>query len=285
MATGASVDRAASGLGNGRTERARNIRSADSGASVEGPDSRSGALAVATPGEPGGVALADGAAGAAQALEWDRAANIHVRMIRAQADAKALERTKPKAGSEGAKFLANGYVTHDVVTHEAVRILTAQGIHFQPYLRSHAQDGNRTVIDMEGVFTNVDNPEEKLSFLGFGYGVDGSDKGPGKAMSYAKKMVLSQALMLNTHEDIETHSTNYEPRVAATVVREAEAVTDAAIRTWADAYNAALKGCATKKDLASLRAQNAHMMKSPAVPEVTKDYFIDMISQLEGSLP
>ena len=144
-------------------------------------------------------------------VEWDRAANIHVRMIRAQAEAKKLEKTKPAEGSEGAKFLKNGYVAHDVVTHEAVRILTAHGIHFQPYLKSHAQDGNRTVIDMEGVFTNVDNPEERLTFLGFGYGVDGSDKGPGKAMSYAKKMVLTQALMLNTHEDIETHNTDYKP--------------------------------------------------------------------------
>ncbi len=205
-------------------------------------------------------------------------------MIRAQAAAKAIEKIKPEAGSDGAKFLRGGYISHDAVTHEAARLLTSQGIHFQPYLKAHSQDGNRTTVDMEGVFTNVDKPEERLTFLGFGYGVDQSDKGPGKAMSYAKKMVLSQALLLNTHEDVELSNATFEPSVGSTAVKEAEAATDAAIKSWADAYNRALKGAKSAKELAMIRAENAHMMKSAAVPQVTKDYFIDMITQLESSL-
>jgi hypothetical protein len=206
-------------------------------------------------------------------------------MMRAQASAKALEKTKGKSSDDkGAAFLKNGYISHEVVTHEAVRILTAQGIHFQPYLKTHGQDGNRTTVEMEGVFTNVDKPEEQLKFLGFGYGVDGSDKGPGKAMSYAKKMVLSQALLLTTHEDIEKHDQAFEPQVKAGVVKDAEAAMDAAIRTWADAYRAALRGCATLKDLKQIRADNANMMNNPAVPEATKSYFVDMITNLESTL-
>lgn len=284
MATSADIAQPAGGLDNGRVARTGNVRSGNRGANVDGRDGGGGAVAVLAADPAGGVAVADGAAGPAPKLEWDHEANIHVRMIRAQADAKALEKTKPKGNSEGAKFLANGYVAHDTVTHEAVRILTAQGIHFQPYLKAHAQEGNRTTVDMEGVFTNVDKPEERLTFLGFGYGVDQSDKGPGKAMSYAKKMVLSQALLLNTHEDIEQQNTAFEPEVSAPAVRAAEATVDAAIKTWADAYRDALRGCSNKKDLARIRAENANMMKNPAVPEATKDYFVDMIAQLESSL-
>lgn len=218
-------------------------------------------------------------------MKWDKDENIHVRMIRAQADAKALEKTKPAGNGEaGAGFLKNGYISHDVVTHEAARLLPKHGIHFQPYLKSHTQEGNRTVVEMEGVFTNVDKPEERLSFLGFGYGIDSSDKGPGKAMSYAKKMVLSQALMLNTHEDIENHDNKFEPETKTAAQKEAEALTEATLRSWGDAYKAALDGCKTLKDLKRIRAENANMMNHPGVPQVTKDYFIDKIQALQETL-
>lgn len=215
-------------------------------------------------------------------LKWNKDDNIHVRMIRAQADAKALEKVKPKDGEKG--FLQNGYISHDAVTHEAARLLPKHGIHFQPYLKSHKQEGNRTEVEMEGVFTNVDKPEERLSFLGFGYGIDSSDKGPGKAMSYAKKMVLSQALMMNTHEDIEDHNNKFEPETKTAAQKEAEALTEATLRSWGDAYKAALDGCKTLKDLKRIRAENASMMNHPGVPQVTKDYFIDKITALQDTL-
>lgn len=284
MATGTDMAQPASGLGNGRIARTRNIRSADSGADMDNGDGSGRAVAVSAAGEPGGMAVADGANGPPQQLEWDREANIHVRMIRAQAAAKAIEKVKPDAGSDGAKFLRGGYISHDAVTHEAARLLTAQGIHFQPYVKAHSQEGNRTMVEINGVFTNVDKPEERLEFLGFGYGVDPSDKGPGKAMSYAKKMVLAQALMLNTHEDIEQQNTTFEPAITAPAVRQAEATVDAAIKTWADAYRRALVGCSSAKELKTIRAENANMMNSPSVPQATKDYFVDMITQLESSL-
>ncbi len=283
MVTGADLAKPADGLDNGRTHRTRNVRDANRGSNVDGGNGGSGAVAVSAPDLTGGVEVVDGASGTASTLEWDSAANIHVRMIKAQASAKALEKTKPK-NTEDKGFLKNGYISHEVVTHEAVRILTAQGIHFQPYLVKYSQEGNRTLAEIKGVFTNVDKPDERLEFMGFGYGVDASDKGPGKAMSYAKKMVLAQALMLNTHEDIEQSNTNFEPTVSAPAVKEAQASMEAAVKSWADAYRMALRGCINIKDLKQVRAENASMMNSPTLPEATKAYFVDMIAQLEGAL-
>jgi hypothetical protein len=200
-------------------------------------------------------------------------------MIRAQAAAKALETTKPAAGG-GAKF--KEYVSHDTVTHEAKRILPAQGIHFAPFIQSFKQEGNRTEIVMLGTFINVDKPEERIEFTGYGFGVDSSDKGPGIAMSYAKKMVLAQALMLNTKEDIEEHSNEFKPETKPDAVRDAEATTEAAVKQWGDAFREALRGCQSLADLKRIRAANADMMKR--IPEATRNYFVDMITQLEGSL-
>lgn len=221
--------------------------------------------------------MADGKGGAS--LEWDRTANIHVRMIRAQAMAKALETTKPAAGG-GAKF--KEYVSHDTVTHEAKRILPANGILFQPLIKSFTQNGNRCEVHMTGRFTNVDKPDEYLDYEGIGFGVDGSDKGPGIAMSYAKKMCIGQALLLNTKEDIEEHSNEFKPETKPEAVRDAEATTEAAVKQWGDAFRDALRGAKSIADLKRIRAENADMMKR--IPEATRDYFIDMIAQLEGAL-
>ena len=200
-------------------------------------------------------------------------------MIRAQAAAKALETTKPAAGG-GAKF--KEYISHDTVAHEAKRVLPMHGILFQPLIKTFTQTGNRSEVIMTGRFVNVDQPSEFLEYEGIGYGVDGSDKGPGIAMSYAKKMVISQALLLNTKEDIEEHSKDFVPDTDAAAVREAEAVTETAIKTWADAYREALRGCRSLADLKRIRAENASMMQK--VPEPTREYFTDMIAELEGAL-
>lgn len=209
-------------------------------------------------------------------------------MIRAQADAKALEKTDPKQkkkpGDKGEdKFLPYSYVAHDDVTHEAKAVLTKHGILFSPMLKEMTQEGNRTKAVVDGHFTNVDKPEETLSYLGIGYGCDGADKGPGKAMTYAKKMILQNALLLDSADDIEgDQKVAFEPSSKSEAQRDAEALTEVAVKAWADAYRDALRGCKSKKDLLRVRAENAAMMKK--IPEATKDYFVDMIAGLEGTL-
>lgn len=206
-------------------------------------------------------------------------------MMRAQAMAEKLNKIDPKTktGKDDNKGLPYSYVSHDDVTHEAKRILTQNGILFSPFLTELTQDGNRTRAVVNGVFTNVDKPDERLEYLGIGYGIDGSDKGPGKALSYAKKYILQQALLLDTAEDNEANqNSEFKSDSATKAQADAEALSEAAIRTWGDAYREALRGCKTKKDLARIRAENAPMMKR--VPPVTAEYFSDMIAELESAL-
>jgi hypothetical protein len=58
-------------------------------------------------------------------------------------------------------------------------------------------------IFMEFTFINPDAPEERMVAQGYGMGLDTQDKATGKAMSYAKKYALLNALLLETGDDPE----------------------------------------------------------------------------------
>ena len=53
---------------------------------------------------------------------------------------------------------------------------------------------------------NMDNPEEKVTHSVFAHGMDGGDKGPGKAHTYAMKLMLVKGFGIETGEDEESRS-------------------------------------------------------------------------------
>ena len=53
---------------------------------------------------------------------------------------------------------------------------------------------------------NMDKPEEKVKHSVFAQGMDGGDKGPGKAHTYAMKLMLVKGFALETGEDEESRS-------------------------------------------------------------------------------
>lgn len=186
----------------------------------------------------------------------------------------------------GGSFSYKGISAAQVVAR-AKAALIAHGVLYIPELdrESIKQDGNKTSLWVTGVFENVDDPADTLTRGAWGAGTDNADNGYAKAFTNANKQILTKTLNMTTVEEDTPTSVEHEPESRPAAIKEAEAETDSAIRTWADAYQAALKGAATLKDLKRIRAENAHMMNSAKVPQVTKDYFVDMITQLESSLP
>lgn len=74
------------------------------------------------------------------------------------------------------------------------------------------QEGNRTSVMLRVTFVNIDNPKDEFAVEFPGYGVDPSDKGPGKAVSYAFKYALLKTFCLETGEDPDKDSkSRYEP--------------------------------------------------------------------------
>lgn len=50
-------------------------------------------------------------------------------------------------------------------------------------------------------FVNLDNPEEKITMVSYGDGIDSGDKAPGKAMTYSDKYSLLKAYKVATGDD------------------------------------------------------------------------------------
>lgn len=56
-------------------------------------------------------------------------------------------------------------------------------------------------VETEYCFVNIENPEEQISVITYGDGVDTQDKAPGKAMTYADKYALLKAYKIMTGDD------------------------------------------------------------------------------------
>ena len=101
-------------------------------------------------------------------------------------------------------------VSHDAVTAKVRPALLDAGIVYYPVRCDHQHNGNRAECSMTVRFVNIDTPDDFFDVPSFGYGIDGQDKGPGKAMSYAVKYALLKALGLETGDDPDTESVEYQ---------------------------------------------------------------------------
>lgn len=57
---------------------------------------------------------------------------------------------------------------------------------------------------------NMDNPEDKVTHTTFAHGMDGGDKAPGKAHTYAAKLMFVKGFAIETGEDEESRSEKLE---------------------------------------------------------------------------
>ena len=106
------------------------------------------------------------------------------------------------------------FVSHDAVTGKIRPALIEAGIITVPRVVKWAQDGNRTEVNVEVDFVNIDKPEERITVPMFGFGIDQQDKGPGKAISYAVKYALLKAFSLETGDDPEKDIIDHKPAKA-----------------------------------------------------------------------
>lgn len=130
------------------------------------------------------------------------AKNIHQRLAAAMAKVAYIQ----KEAKQGMKYTI---VSHDAVTAKVRPVLLENGIVYYPTRCDHTHNGNRAECSMTVRFVNIDDPADFFEVQSFGYGVDGQDKGPGKAMSYAVKYALLKAMGLETGDDADNESVNH----------------------------------------------------------------------------
>jgi hypothetical protein len=137
--------------------------------------------------------------------------NIYQRMLAVMAAAGYVQKDKRASPAAG----GFAYVSHDQVVRILRPHLVQHGILCQVNVVEHVLEQVQsrrgeplyfTRVRVEVAFVNVDNPEDRFVADGYGYGFDSQDKGPGKAVSYATKMVLLKAFLLESgEEDPEAH--------------------------------------------------------------------------------
>ena len=129
--------------------------------------------------------------------------NIHQRLAQAMKAVSYIQKDR----KPGMNYTI---VSHDAVTAKVRPALLEAGIVYYPVRCDHQHSGNRAECSMTVRFVNIDAPEDFFDVPTFGYGIDPQDKGPGKAMSYAVKYALLKALGLETGDDPDTESVDYQ---------------------------------------------------------------------------
>jgi hypothetical protein len=137
--------------------------------------------------------------------------NLYQRLLAIMGELDHVE----KAGKTnwGEKF---EYVKHDDVMRAVQPLLVKHGVFMATTTLDHGLDefpptksGTarwRTTLCVQLVFINADDPAETLSTTVWAYGVDESDKGPGKAISYAMKTAIQKMLCLPAGTEADNES-------------------------------------------------------------------------------
>lgn len=111
-----------------------------------------------------------------------------------------------------------GHQSYKAITHDAVigalrPHLVEHGIDIGVTVTDHTLAGKVTIADVDMTLTNIDDPQDHVTYHGFAYGENG-DKGPGSALSYAVKNLLLKAFAIETGENDESRFEIDEPVTA-----------------------------------------------------------------------
>ena len=213
-------------------------------------------------------------------IERDTKLNIHQRIHAVMAEAGALE-PDSQVNINGKK--AYDYISHDAVTKHIQPLFVKHGIMALPGVSSAVTNGNRIELEVVTDFINIDKPDDKISTTTVGQGTDSSDKGPGKALSYAVKSAYLKVLMLNSGDDAGGDETPHDPK--DTRKSEVDAAADSvkkAREETATNLKLAIVGCNSLEELKDLKKKSRNTLE--AFPEVTADYFAEQFKTREAQL-
>lgn len=121
--------------------------------------------------------------------------NIYQKIVAVMGEIDCIQKSDKKVNGQYT------FVSHDQVTAAIHPVLVKFGIVIIPTVETCIQVGNRTEVTLNVSFVNADVPADRFSLVSVGYGIDSSDKGPGKAVSYAYKYALLKAFCLETSDD------------------------------------------------------------------------------------
>ena len=123
-------------------------------------------------------------------------------------DCEYLQKTKAQQG-KGIKYdEVNAMLRDHLIKHGIVIVINQEDFSYLHDVGTTNQKVYQGKYTMDLV--NIDKPEEKVTHTVFAQGMDGGDKAPGKAQTYAVKIMLTKAFGIETGEDEESRSERLE---------------------------------------------------------------------------
>jgi len=181
---------------------------------------------------------------------FDPKMNVHQRVHLAMTLADYIQKDPKKQGMQ------YSFASHDKVTALVRGVFLQVGLIFYPVDGSEKWEtnGNRFELKLAVRIQNIDRDDDFIDVLGFGYGVDPGDKGPGKATSYAVKYALLKALGLETGDDPDQ---DQDVQHRSSTQQRADELEKALLQTQTEAQLFdILRDPATQQIFQSLAAQN-----------------------------
>ncbi len=133
--------------------------------------------------------------------------NVYQRMLGVMEDVSYIQKGEKTVNGQ------YRFASHDEVTAKLHPALVKHRLLALPSVQELTQDGNRTEVKLSVTFLNVDKPEEAITCIFHGFGIDPADKGPGKAISYAFKYAMLKTFCLETGDDADNNvEVQHEPR-------------------------------------------------------------------------
>lgn len=125
----------------------------------------------------------------------ERKLNIYQRLNAVMQDVEYIQKSAKTVNGQ------YRFVSHDQVIGVLHKPITKHGIAVIPSILEHEKQGTTTTLKIQVSFVNIDEPSDRVDTIYFGYGVDGGDKGIGKAISYAVKYAMLKTFCLETGDD------------------------------------------------------------------------------------
>ncbi len=140
--------------------------------------------------------------------------NIHQRLHAVMKNIDYVQKEDKKVNNQ------YKFVSHDAVTKVCRKAFVENDVLTIPSILKRTVDGNKTTLRIEVKFINIDNPDDFISTISYGEGIDTQDKGIGKAYSYAVKYAYLKALGLETGDDPERDNIEHEPENKNDIITE-----------------------------------------------------------------
>jgi len=132
--------------------------------------------------------------------------NIYQRINAVMKDCEYLQK-KGAAQGKGIKYdEVIAMLREHLITHGVVMVVNQMSMEMVSEVGKQKIYQGHYTMDL----VNMDKPSELVQHSAFAHGMDGGDKGPGKASTYAMKIMLVKGFGIETGEDEESRSEKIE---------------------------------------------------------------------------